>query len=165
MSHSIFDALTGVTLEGSGGLTVQQLLETPGLIQSTVTISGGPPTVTSTSHQGTQLSPSITNTSISEGVPLDEDDVFQCGRCKKQFSSLELFVLHKRDQCSGKNGNLRALQAPQGGLPPSATDHTGFEAENSALANQIHVQVQPHTAPVSKSGFFFGGRGGFCYTK
>lgn len=37
-----------------------------------------------------------------EGVPLDEDDVFQCGRCKKQFSSLELFVLHKRDQCSGK---------------------------------------------------------------
>ncbi|XP_042868948.1 zinc finger protein 341-like isoform X3 [Penaeus japonicus] len=152
MSHSIFDALTGVTLEGSGGLTVQQLLETPGLIQSTVTISGGPPTVTSTSHQGTQLSPAITNTSISkwgEGVPLDEDDVFQCGRCKKQFSSLELFMLHKRDQCSGKNANLRALQGPQGGPTPSAADHTGFEAENSALANQIHVQVQPHTVPVS----------------
>lgn len=63
---TIYFFIAGVTLEGSGGLTVQQLLETPGLIQSTVTISGGPPTVTSTSHQGTQLSPAITNTSISK---------------------------------------------------------------------------------------------------
>lgn len=81
-------------------------------------------------------------------------------------SILTFFILKTNNTSYlGKNGNLRALQAPQGGLPPSATDHTGFEAENSALANQIHVQVQPHTAPVSKSGFFFGGMGGFCYTK
>ncbi|XP_071552954.1 LOW QUALITY PROTEIN: zinc finger protein 341-like [Panulirus ornatus] len=149
MSHSIFDALTGVTLEGSAGLTVQQLLEAPDLIQSTVTIAGGPPTATSTSHQCAQLSSSITNTTISEGVPLDEDDVFQCGRCKKQFSSLDLFMIHKRDHCSGKNSGLRALQASQGPSPVTATDQSGFENESAALANQIHVQVQPQQAPVS----------------
>ncbi|KAG7158494.1 Zinc finger protein 341-like [Homarus americanus] len=37
-----------------------------------------------------------------EEVSLDEDDVFQCGRCKKQFSSLPFFMAHKRDQCSKK---------------------------------------------------------------
>jgi len=29
----------------------------------------------------------------------DEGDVFQCGRCKKQFNSLTVFVHHKREEC------------------------------------------------------------------
>lgn len=41
-----------------------------------------------------------------EGVTLDEDDLFQCGRCKKQFSSLDLFMVHKRHQCSGESKSL-----------------------------------------------------------
>ncbi|CAG7836790.1 unnamed protein product [Allacma fusca] len=30
----------------------------------------------------------------------DDEDLFQCGRCKKQFRSLEVFVMHKRDHCT-----------------------------------------------------------------
>ncbi|XP_042240984.1 zinc finger protein 341-like isoform X2 [Homarus americanus] len=140
MSHAIFDALPEVQM--------QQLLEVPDLTQSTVTISGGPPTATSTSHQCAQLSSAITNTSISEEVSLDEDDVFQCGRCKKQFSSLPFFMAHKRDQCSSKNGGLRVLQTTQGAQSASVTDLNSF-GESAALTNQIHVQVQPQQATVS----------------
>lgn len=55
--------LSGVTLEGSGSMTVQQFLETPDLIQNTITIGGGPPTTTSTppSQQCSQI-----NTIISK---------------------------------------------------------------------------------------------------
>ena len=30
---------------------------------------------------------------------LDEDDLFQCGKCKKQFTSLPVFVAHKQTVC------------------------------------------------------------------
>ncbi|KAK8391153.1 hypothetical protein O3P69_017070 [Scylla paramamosain] len=147
MSHSIFDALPGVTLEGSGSLTVQQFLETPDLIQNTITIGGGPPTTTSTppSQQCSQI-----NTIISEGVTLDEDDLFQCGRCKKQFSSLDLFMVHKRHQCSGKNSALRTIQAMHD--PTTSTgEQATFEEDSTALTSQIHMQVQPQQVPVSGS--------------
>lgn len=29
----------------------------------------------------------------------DDDDVFLCGKCKKQFNSLPAFLTHKREQC------------------------------------------------------------------
>ncbi|XP_045128113.1 zinc finger protein 341-like [Portunus trituberculatus] len=147
MSHSIFDALPGVTLEGSSSMTVQQFLETPDLIQNTITIGGGPPTTTSTppSQQCSQI-----NTIISEGVTLDEDDLFQCGRCKKQFSSLDLFMVHKRHQCSGKNSGLRTIQAMQDPTTSTAEQAT-FEEDSTALTSQIHMQVQPQQVPVSGS--------------
>ncbi|XP_068248667.1 zinc finger protein 341-like isoform X2 [Palaemon carinicauda] len=150
-SQSIFDALTGVTLESSDGLIVQQLLDSPGLIQSTVTISGAPSTPTSSRSCG-QLTSSISNTctTISESIPLDDDDVFQCGRCKQKFSSLDHFMVHKRDHCSGKSSGLRVVQnttnPQQTSITPSSTS---FESENSSLANHIQVQVQPHQSSVS----------------
>ena len=33
--------------------------------------------------------------------PLDDEDVFLCGKCKKQFNSLPAFMTHKREQCQG----------------------------------------------------------------
>lgn len=30
-------------------------------------------------------------------ITLDEDDVFQCGRCKEVFTSFHQFMLHKQD--------------------------------------------------------------------
>ncbi|KAG0729204.1 Zinc finger protein 341 [Chionoecetes opilio] len=145
MSHSIFDSLPGVTLEGSNSLTVQQFLDSPDLIQNTITIGGGPTDTSPSSQQCSHI-----NTIISEGVTLDEDDLFQCGRCKKQFSSLDLFMVHKRHQCSGKSSGLCTIQALQ--------DHTGapgdqatFEEDTTALTSQIHMQVQPQQVPVSGS--------------
>ncbi|KAK8753456.1 hypothetical protein OTU49_004552 [Cherax quadricarinatus] len=105
MSQSIFEALSGVTLEGPAGLTVQQLLDAPELIQ------GG--TAAATCDTATAAA-TIANATLREEVSLegvvdedeDDEDVFQCGRCKKQFSSLEHFVTHKRNHCSGKMGGL-----------------------------------------------------------
>lgn len=30
----------------------------------------------------------------------EDDDIFQCGRCKKQFTSLPAFVSHKQSRCA-----------------------------------------------------------------
>ena len=30
---------------------------------------------------------------------MDDEDIFQCGKCKKQFTSLTLFVGHKQERC------------------------------------------------------------------
>ena len=30
---------------------------------------------------------------------VDEEDVFQCGKCKREFSNLSLFLGHKQNQC------------------------------------------------------------------
>lgn len=30
-------------------------------------------------------------------VDQDEEDIFQCGKCKSQFTSLQLFILHKQE--------------------------------------------------------------------
>ncbi|XP_029042679.1 uncharacterized protein LOC117602259 isoform X2 [Osmia lignaria lignaria] len=65
MAQSIFDALTGVSLDVP---SVQCLLESPTLI--------------------TEVEQSA--------IDLDEEDIFQCGKCKNQFTSLHMFVLHKR---------------------------------------------------------------------
>ncbi|XP_012252345.2 zinc finger protein 341 [Athalia rosae] len=65
MAQSIFDALTGVTLDNP---TVQSLLESQALL-------------TGIDHAG---------------IDHDQADLFQCGKCKSQFTSLQIFLLHKK---------------------------------------------------------------------
>nr|XP_054748357.1 zinc finger protein 341-like [Lytechinus pictus] len=71
MSQALFDALAGI--DGSG-LGMQSLLET---------------------------TPTSTMTTIVQdpNAGVDEEDIFQCGKCKKQFTSLNSFMNHKRDHC------------------------------------------------------------------
>ncbi|KAG8517797.1 Zinc finger protein 341, partial [Galemys pyrenaicus] len=57
--------------------------------------------------------------------PLDDEDVFLCGKCKKQFNSLPAFMTHKREQC-------------QGSAPPLATV--------SLAANNIYTPSAPPAA-------------------
>lgn len=33
---------------------------------------------------------------VSSAIDQDEEDIFQCGKCKSQFTSLQMFVFHKR---------------------------------------------------------------------
>jgi len=78
MSHLLFDSLAGVTVDNQTTVTVQSLLDTQslsseGLPGATVVVSRPPNTIT-----------------------LDEEDVFQCGKCKKQFTSFCLFMNHKK---------------------------------------------------------------------
>lgn len=45
---------------------------------------------------------------------LVDEDVFQCGKCKKQFNSFPLFVSHKQQVCSGgMPNNIGNVQPPQ----------------------------------------------------
>ncbi|XP_019629163.1 PREDICTED: zinc finger protein 341-like [Branchiostoma belcheri] len=69
MAQSLFDALT-VTMDNQTALAVQSLLD---------------------SQQGQVAEPAA--------GPGDDEDVFQCGKCKKQFTSLPTFMSHKREHC------------------------------------------------------------------
>ncbi len=39
----------------------------------------------------------------------DDDDVFLCGKCKKQFNSLPAFMSHKREQCQSNTPSLATV--------------------------------------------------------
>lgn len=39
----------------------------------------------------------------------DDEDVFLCGKCKKQFNSLPAFMTHKREQCQGSASSLSSV--------------------------------------------------------
>ena len=49
---------------------------------------------------------------------VEEDDVFQCGKCKKQFNSLSTFVSHKQTRCTVpatlSTANLAGLRSATG---------------------------------------------------
>lgn len=40
---------------------------------------------------------------------VDDDDVFLCGKCKKQFNSLPAFMTHKREQCQSNTPSLATV--------------------------------------------------------
>jgi len=39
----------------------------------------------------------------------DDEDVFLCGKCKKQFNSLPAFMTHKREQCQSSVPSLSTV--------------------------------------------------------
>ncbi|KAG8223931.1 hypothetical protein J437_LFUL003739, partial [Ladona fulva] len=78
MASSIFDTLTGVSMDSHAGLTVQSLLDQA---TSEIGLSEDSPIVTASQTP----------------ITLDEEDVFQCGKCKKQFISLHMFLCHKKE--------------------------------------------------------------------
>ncbi|XP_046725373.1 zinc finger protein 341 [Silurus meridionalis] len=49
------------------------------------------------------------NVSGSAIQPMDDDDVFLCGKCKKQFNSLPTFLTHKREQCQQSAPSLATV--------------------------------------------------------
>uniref|UniRef100_UPI00398F2297 zinc finger protein 341 n=1 Tax=Pristiophorus japonicus TaxID=55135 RepID=UPI00398F2297 len=93
MAQAIFEALAG--MDNQTVLAVQSLLDSQG-------------SVTDPSAHG------VTNNNIQPSM--DEDDVFLCGKCKKQFNSLQGFISHKRDQCQGNIPSLASVS-----LAPSNT--------------------------------------------
>lgn len=79
MAHLLFETLGGAPVDSQTALTVQSVLDTPNLSSedlpgATVVVSRPPNAIT-----------------------LDEEDVFQCGKCKKQFTSFCLFMSHKKE--------------------------------------------------------------------
>lgn len=79
MAQTLFEAINGIPLDSQTVLTVQTLLDA-------------------------QNNTSIRLSENGEVVN-DEEDVFQCGKCKKQFSSLPDFILHKKTHTPGRSGS------------------------------------------------------------
>ena len=62
----------------------------------------------------------------------DEEDVFQCGKCKKQFTSLEVFVTHKKECGKRSMPSEAATSADQETVPPPDDSNTHRPKRNAA---------------------------------
>ncbi|KAL6483660.1 hypothetical protein MHYP_G00085320 [Metynnis hypsauchen] len=85
MSQAIFEVLEG--MDNQTVLAVQSLLDG----------QGGVPDPSAQTVSGTTIQ------------PMDDDDVFLCGKCKKQFNSLPAFMTHKREQCQPNTPSLATV--------------------------------------------------------
>ena len=62
-------------------------------------------------------------------IVVDEEDLFQCGKCKKQFTSLPMFVNHKQGRCS--------LNLPRQTFQPPVLQGLGTNTLNGAVTQPI----------------------------
>ncbi|KAJ8257316.1 hypothetical protein GJAV_G00184280 [Gymnothorax javanicus] len=86
MAQAIFEALEG--MDNQTVLAVQSLLDG----------QGGVPDPSNQNGTG--------NATVQ---PMDDEDVFLCGKCKKQFNSLPAFMTHKREQCQSNGPSLATV--------------------------------------------------------
>ncbi|CAG2056378.1 unnamed protein product, partial [Timema podura] len=129
--------------------TVQSLLDSHGLQNE------GPETVLGPST----LKPSLTDTSIGMvngsdlhscsigkssnlieqlGLdPADDEDVFQCGKCKKQFTSISHFMAHKREHTN--SNSTKANVRSQSEEVESLNIHSGGQSPGEYPQLQIHA--------------------------
>uniref|UniRef100_A0A8C9P2I8 Zinc finger protein 341 n=1 Tax=Spermophilus dauricus TaxID=99837 RepID=A0A8C9P2I8_SPEDA len=79
--------------------------------------------------------------------PLDDEDVFLCGKCKKQFNSLPAFMTHKREQCQGNAPALATVSLATNSIytPPAApaTVPQGPPPANRQISTYITVPPSP----------------------
>uniref|UniRef100_A0A3P8USY5 Zinc finger protein 341 n=1 Tax=Cynoglossus semilaevis TaxID=244447 RepID=A0A3P8USY5_CYNSE len=60
--------------------------------------------------QGGVSDPNNQNVSATSAIQsMDDEDVFLCGKCKKQFNSLPAFMTHKREQCQSNAPSLSTV--------------------------------------------------------
>lgn len=79
--------------------------------------------------------------------PLDDEDVFLCGKCKKQFNSLPAFMTHKREQCQGNAPALATVSLATNSIyTPSAAPAAVQQAPppaNRQISTYITVPPSP----------------------
>uniref|UniRef100_A0A4W4FI83 C2H2-type domain-containing protein n=1 Tax=Electrophorus electricus TaxID=8005 RepID=A0A4W4FI83_ELEEL len=114
MSQAIFEVLEG--MDNQTVLAVQSLLD----------------------GQGGVPDPSTQNVSGTTIQPMDDDDVFLCGKCKKQFNSLSAFMTHKREQCQPNAPSLATVSLA------SSSAYTSIPSI-SAVSTYITVPPSPLT--------------------
>ncbi|CAH2292667.1 zinc finger 341 isoform X1 [Pelobates cultripes] len=115
MAQTIFEAFEG--MDNQTVLAVQSLLDGQSGVSD--------PTTQSVNNSGTiQV--------------LDDEDVFLCGKCKKQFNSLPAFMIHKREQCQGNAPSLASV---------SMGSHSVYTpAVSSVQQSQINRQISTYIA-------------------
>ncbi|XP_077807650.1 zinc finger protein 341 isoform X14 [Macaca mulatta] len=124
MAQAIFEALEG--MDNQTVLAVQSLLDGQGAVPD--------PT-----GQSVNAPPAI--------QPLDDEDVFLCGKCKKQFNSLPAFMTHKREQCQGNAPALATVSLATNSIyTPSAAPAAVQQAlppANRQISTYITVPPSP----------------------
>lgn len=113
MAQAIFEVLEG--MDNQTVLNVQSLLD----------------------GQGGVLDPSAQNVSGTTIQPMDDDDVFLCGKCKKQFNSLPAFMTHKREQCQSNTPSLATVSL--------ASNNTYTSVPSISTGPQLPVNRQVST--------------------
>ncbi|KAJ6661099.1 hypothetical protein lerEdw1_016900, partial [Lerista edwardsae] len=122
MAQAIFEALEG--MDNQTVLAVQSLLD----------------------GQGAVTDPSTQNVNTSTTIQaMDDEDVFLCGKCKKQFNSLPAFMTHKREQCQGNTPSLATVSlATNSVYTPSITSVQQAQTTNrQQISTYITVPPSP----------------------
>ncbi|CAN9515837.1 unnamed protein product [Ophioblennius macclurei] len=129
MAQAIFEVLEG--MDNQTVLAVQSLLDG----------QGGVPDPNNQNVSGT---PTIQS--------MDDEDVFLCGKCKKQFNSLSAFMTHKREQCQSGASSLGApslstvsLASTNAYTPVPSISSVPQTAANRQVSTYITVPPSPLT--------------------
>ncbi|XP_015265871.1 PREDICTED: zinc finger protein 341 isoform X1 [Gekko japonicus] len=123
MAQAIFEALEG--MDNQTVLAVQSLLD----------------------GQGAVADPSAQSVNTSSTIQsMDDEDVFLCGKCKKQFNSLPAFMTHKREQCQGNTPSLATVSlATNSVYTPSITS---VQQAQTANRQQISTYITVPPSPL-----------------
>ncbi|XP_040901794.1 zinc finger protein 341 isoform X2 [Toxotes jaculatrix] len=124
MAQAIFEVLEG--MDNQTVLAVQSLLDG----------QGGVPDPNNQNVSGT---PTIQS--------MDDEDVFLCGKCKKQFNSLPAFMTHKREQCPSSAPSLSTVSlASTNAYTPVPSISSGPQTPaNRQVSTYITVPPSPLT--------------------
>uniref|UniRef100_UPI0037E78C8E zinc finger protein 341 isoform X2 n=1 Tax=Semicossyphus pulcher TaxID=241346 RepID=UPI0037E78C8E len=78
---------------------------------------------------------------------MDDEDVFLCGKCKKQFNSLPAFMTHKREQCQSSAPSLSTVSlASTNAYTPVPSISSGPQTPaNRQVSTYITVPPSPLT--------------------
>ncbi|XP_037336845.2 zinc finger protein 341 isoform X1 [Pungitius pungitius] len=124
MAQAIFEVLEG--MDNQTVLAVQSLLDG----------QGGVPDPNNQNVSGTSTIQSM-----------DDEDVFLCGKCKKQFNSLPAFMTHKREQCQSSIPSLSTVSlASTNAYTPVPSISSGPQTStNRQVSTYITVPPSPLT--------------------
>ncbi|XP_028309923.1 zinc finger protein 341 isoform X2 [Gouania willdenowi] len=124
MAQAIFEVLEG--MDNQTVLAVQSLLDG----------QGGVPDPNNQNVSGT-----------STIQPMDDEDVFLCGKCKKQFNSLTAFMTHKREQCQSSAPSLStvSLASTNAYTPTPPISAIPQTPANRQVSTYITVPPSPFT--------------------
>uniref|UniRef100_A0A3P8YQW9 C2H2-type domain-containing protein n=1 Tax=Esox lucius TaxID=8010 RepID=A0A3P8YQW9_ESOLU len=124
MAQAIFEVLEG--MDNQTVLAVQSLLD----------------------GQGGVSDPNNQNVSVSSTIQaMDDEDVFLCGKCKKQFNSLPAFMTHKREQCQSNAPSLStvSLASSNAYTPVPSISSVPHTPANRQVSAYITVPPSPLT--------------------
>ncbi|XP_014001899.2 zinc finger protein 341 isoform X1 [Salmo salar] len=124
MAQAIFEVLEG--MDNQTVLAVQSLLD----------------------GQGGVPDPNNQNISGSSTIQaMDDEDVFLCGKCKKQFNSLPAFMTHKREQCQSNAPSLStvSLASRNAYTPVPSISSVPQTPANRQVSTYITVPPSPLT--------------------